>query len=284
MFGFVNWNFNPDLISSPITIRWYGLMFAIGFIIGYQIVSRMFRHEGMPSRWLDLLLLWMVGGTIIGARLGHVFFYEWEYYSQHPIEILYIWNGGLASHGGTIALIIAMLLFSWITVKRNPIWICDRVIVPIALVSGLIRLGNLANSEIFGHATSLPWGFKFLRSNEWIRDFAPNACHPTQIYEALCYFAIFALLMWMYWRRNAGERKGLLTGTGLFLIFTSRFFIEFVKNVQVDFERDMTLDMGQWLSIPFMIIGAALIVYAFASKPFEISYPDKFPDKPDKKS
>ena len=244
MLSYITWNFNPDLISSPITIRWYGLMFAIGFFIGYQIVSRMFRHEGMPSRWLDLLLLWMVGATIIGARLGHVVFYEWDKYSQNPIEILYIWNGGLASHGGTIALIIAMLL------------------------------GNLANSEIFGHATTMPWGFKFVRSAEWVNEFAPAACHPTQIYEALCYFAIFALLMWMYWRRNAGERKGLLTGTGLFLIFTSRFFIEFVKNVQVDFERNMTLDMGQWLSLPFMAIGLALIIYAFASKPFQLSYPD----------
>ena len=225
MFGFITWNFSPELISSPLTIRWYGLMFAIGFIIGYQIVAKMFKHEGMPSRWLDILLLWMVGATIIGARLGHVFFYEWDYYSQHPVEILYIWNGGLASHGGTIALIIAMLLFSWITVKRNPIWICDRVIVPIALVAGLIRLGNLANSEIFGHATDLPWGFQFVRSREWVENFAPNACHPTQIYEALCYFAVFALLMWLYWRKNAGERKGLLTGLGLFIIFTSRFFI-----------------------------------------------------------
>ena len=284
MLNFITWTANPNLYDGFVTVRWYGLMFAIGFLVGYEIVYRIFKHEGAPERWLAPLFFYVVIATVLGARLGHVFFYEWEYYSQHPVEILYIWNGGLASHGGTIALIIAMLLFSWITVKRNPIWICDRVIVPIALVSGLIRLGNLANSEIFGHATDLPWGFKFLRSNEWIRDFAPNACHPTQIYEALCYFAIFALLMWMYWRRNAGERKGLLTGTGLFLIFTSRFFIEFVKNVQVDFERDMTLDMGQWLSIPFMIIGAALIVYAFVSKPFEISYPDKFPDKPDKKS
>ena len=283
MFGFITWNFSPELISSPLTIRWYGLMFAIGFIIGYQIVAKMFKHEGMPSRWLDILLLWMVGATIIGARLGHVFFYEWDYYSQHPVEILYIWNGGLASHGGTIALIIAMLLFSWITVKRNPIWICDRVIVPIALVAGLIRLGNLANSEIFGHATDLPWGFQFVRSREWVENFAPNACHPTQIYEALCYFAVFALLMWLYWRKNAGERKGLLTGLGLFIIFTSRFFIEFVKNVQVDFEKDMTLDMGQWLSVPFIVGSAALIVYSLVSKKFEISYPDKFPDKPDKK-
>lgn len=239
----------------------------------------MFKHEGVPESWLGKLLLWVVGATIIGARLGHVFFYEWDKYSKDPISILYIWEGGLASHGGTIAIVIAVILFSIITTKRNPLWTFDRLVIPIALVGAMIRFGNLMNSEIFGHATTLPWGFMFVRSAEWHAFYEGQACHPTQIYESLCYLGLFILLMWMYWKKNAEERPGLIFGVFFTVLFTSRFLIEFIKNPQVDFERDMTLNMGQLLSIPFIIIGIGLIVYAMVRPREHLTFPNKFPDE-----
>ncbi|MDE5921986.1 MAG: prolipoprotein diacylglyceryl transferase, partial [Muribaculum sp.] len=226
MLDYITWAANPDIISSPITVRWYGLMFAIGFIIGYEIVARIFKHEGAPERWLGILLIYVVIATIVGARLGHVFFYEWDVYSQNPIRILYIWEGGLASHGGTIAIIIAIILYSIFVTKRSPLWTFDRLVIAIALVGGLIRLGNLFNSEIFGTATTLPWGFMFVRSREWHMLYEGQAVHPTQIYEALCYFALFGLLMWMYWKKNAEERPGLIFGVFMIGIFVPRFLIE----------------------------------------------------------
>ena len=209
MLEFITWNADPILFNfGPLHIRWYGLMFAIGFWLGTLIVGKMFRHEGAPESWLSILLLWVVGATIIGARLGHVFFYQWDYYSQHPEKIIAFWEGGLASHGGTIAIIIAVLLFSFFTTKRSPLWTFDRLVIPIALVGAMIRIGNLMNSEIYGYPTSLPWGFVFVRGHEW-----PGLpCHPTQIYEALAYLALFGVLMWMYWKKNAEERPGLIFG------------------------------------------------------------------------
>lgn len=261
------WDVNPMLIDSFVKVRWYGLMFAIGFLVGYKIVDKMFKKEGVPADWIDKLLLWVVGATIIGARLGHVFFYAWDQYKDDPIKILYIWEGGLASHGGTIAIIIAVLLFSVITTKRSPLWTFDRLVIPIAFVGALIRIGNLMNSEIFGHATDLPWGFMFVRSAEWHYFYEGQACHPTQIYESLCYLALFGLLMWMYWKKNAQNRPGLIFGVFLTLLFTARFLIEYVKNPQEEFERDMILNMGQLLSLPFILLGIGLIIYAMMHKP-----------------
>jgi prolipoprotein diacylglyceryl transferase len=282
MLDFIVWNWDPNLIEWPLTIRWYGLMFAIGFTVGYWIEGKMFKHEGAPESWLGTLLLWVVGGTIIGARLGHVFFYEWERYSQNPIEILYIWHGGLASHGGTIGIIIAVLLFSLITTRRSPLWTFDRLVVPVALVGALIRIGNLFNSEIFGRATDLPWGFMFVRSGEWHALYPGQACHPTQIYEALCYLALFALLMWMYWKKNAESRPGLIFGVFFTVLFSCRFLIEFIKNDQEAFEATMTLNMGQLLSLPFIIAGLALIVRAMLRPPVKLSFPDRYAPEPAK--
>lgn len=283
MLNFITWDFNPVLLSWPVELRWYSLMFAIGFWLGMIVVGRMMRREGAPERWLSILLLWVALGTVVGARLGHVFFYEWDYYSQHPIEILYTWHGGLASHGGAIGVIVAVLLFSLLTTKRSPLWTFDRLVVATAMVAGLIRLGNLFNSEIFGHATTLPWGFMFVNSREWHSLYEGQACHPTQLYEAFCYFALFAVLMWMYWRRNSGERPGLLFGTFLIGVFSARFLIEFVKNNQVDFEQDMLLNMGQCLSIPFILAGVFFVVRALRRPRVHIDYPNKFPDRPEGK-
>lgn len=279
MLDFITWNVNPTALSWPVDIRWYGLMFAIGFWIGFNIVARMFKREGAPERWLGILLIWVAAGTVIGARLGHVFFYEWDYYSQHPLKILATWEGGLASHGGAIGVIIAVILFSIFTTKRNPLWTFDRLVVAIALVGGLIRMGNLMNSEIFGHATNLPWGFMFVRSREWHMLYEGQAVHPTQIYEALCYFGLFALLMWMYWKKNCGERPGLIFGTFLVGIFLPRFFIEFIKNPQVAFEQDMVLNMGQLLSIPFVLLGTALVIWALTHPRVHYDYPGRFADE-----
>lgn len=278
MLDFITWNADPVLFSlGPVSVRWYGLAFAVGFIIGYNIVAKMFRHEGAPEKWLGILLTYVVIATLIGSRLGHVFFYEWDHYSKHPMEILKIWNGGLASHGGTIAIIIAVFLFSWFVTKKPASWTFDKLVVPIALVGGLIRLGNLMNSEIYGGPTDLPWGFIFLRDGETV----PK--HPTQIYEALCYFALFALLMWMYWKKNAEERPWLITGTFFIGIFLPRFIIEYVKNVQVASEYDMIarygINMGQALSIPFILIGIALVIWAMTHPRQHWKFPNRFEEE-----
>lgn len=278
MLDFIYWNADPVFFSlGPISVRWYGLAFAVGFIIGYWIVARMFRHEGAPERWLGILLTYVMVATIVGARLGHVFFYEWDYYSQHPAEILQIWNGGLASHGGTIANIIAVFLFSWIVAKKPASWTFDKLVVAIALVGGLIRLGNLMNSEIYGGETTLPWGFVFVRNGDTV------ASHPTQIYEALCYFALFGLLMWMYWKKNAEERPWLITGVFFIGIFLPRFLIEYVKNVQVASEYAMIekygMNLGQVLSIPFILLGVFLVVWALTHPRQHFKFPDRYAEE-----
>ena len=282
ILDFITWNADPVIFSlGPIALRWYGLAFAIGFIVGYNIVAKMFKHEGAPEKWLGVLLTYIVVATIIGSRLGHVFFYQWDYYSQHLDEIFKIWEGGLASHGGTIGNIIAILLFSWFVTKKNPSWTFDKLVVPVALVGGLIRLGNLMNSEIYGGVTDLPWGFVFVRDGQTL------PMHPTQIYEALCYFALFGLLMWMYWKKNAQERPWLITGVFFIGIFLPRFLIEYVKNVQVGKEVEMIaeygINIGQLLSIPFIIIGVIMVVYAMIKPRQHWTYPEKFADAEESK-
>ena len=264
---FITWDVNPDIIDSFVTIRWYGLMFAIGFWIGYNLVAKMFKRDGAPEKWVGILLIYVAVATIVGARLGHVFFYQWDYYSAHPWKIFATWEGGLASHGGAIGIILAVILYSIFTTKRNPLWTFDRLTIAIALVGALIRIGNLMNSEIFGHPTTLPWGFYFVRSAEWQQLYYGQACHPTQIYEALTYLALFGLMMWMYWKKDCGNRPGLLFGTFLIGTFATRFFIEFIKNNQVAFEDSMVLNMGQLLSIPFAVLGVFLVIWALVHKP-----------------
>lgn len=279
MLSYIVWNADPIIAHLGFfTLRWYSLMFMVGFLVGYNIEARIYRHEGAPEKWLGALLMWTVAGTIIGARLGHVFFYEWDVYRLDPIKILYVWEGGLASHGGTIGVILGVFGFSFFNGNKKPMWVFDRLVIPIALVGGLIRMGNLMNSEIYGHATDLPWGFMFVRSAEWHALYEGQACHPTQIYEALCYFALFALLMWMYWKKNAETRPGLIFGVFFVWLFGTRFIIEYIKNDQVAFEQGMLLNMGQWLSIPFIAAGAIMIVYAMKHPPVHIDFPNRFAD------
>lgn len=284
MLDFITWTANPVFFHiGPLTVRWYGIMFVIGFYLGYQIIARMYRREGAPEAWMGTLLIYVVIATIVGARLGHVFFYEWDYYSQHPLKILATWEGGLASHGGTIGLIIAVILYSIFTTKRSPLWTFDRLVIAIALVGALIRFGNLMNHEIYGHVTDLPWGFRFVTNlGPWMAGAEPVfslPSHPTQIYEALCYLLLFALLMWMYWKKNAGERPGLIFGVFFVWLFGSRFLIEYIKNPQVAFEVGMPLNMGQILSIPFILLGIGLICYALSRPRIHIDYPNRFADE-----
>ncbi len=279
MLDLVYWNADPVMFSiGPLSVRWYGLAFAVGLLLGYDMVARMFKHEGAPEKWLGILFIYVVVGMIVGSRLGHVFFYEWPYYSKHPGEIIEIWNGGLASHGGTIALFIGVLIFSWTVTKKSPAWTLDKLVIPTALVAGLIRLGNLMNSEIYGGYTDLPWGFVFLRNGETM------PAHPTQIYEALCYFVLFGLLMWMYWKRNAEERPWLITGIFFIGIFLPRFLIEFIKNVQVSSEYEMIgkygLNIGQMLSIPFVLLGIGMVWYAMSHPRIKMEFPNRFSDAP----
>lgn len=274
----VIWSASPDMISiGPITVRWYGLMFAIGFLVGYYIVAKMFKHEGAPEKWLGVLLIYLIVATVVGARLGHVCFYEWSYYSQHPAEILMLWKGGLASHGGALACMIAIFLFSKYTAHKPMSWTLDKVVVPIALVAAMIRFGNLMNSEIYGKETDLPWGFIFALRGETV------PMHPTQIYESAAYLILFFVLLWMYWKKNAQERPYLLTGVFFIWVFGARFLIEYVKNVQEAWEADMVINMGQILSIPFILLGIWCIIYSLKQPKQIFDFPGKYADEEEKK-
>ena len=253
----INWNVNPEIFHwGFLSIRYYGLLFAMGFMAGFYILERMFKSEGIQQEWLDKLFMYVVIATIVGARLGHVIFYGWDYYSQHLGDILKVWEGGLASHGGAIGIIIAIYIYSKKVTKKSMVWTMDRLLVPVALAGMFIRFGNLMNSEIYGHVTDLPWGFVFEHRGEEL------AKHPTQLYEALCYLVTFAVMFFSYWKTKAKEKQGLLFGMFLIGVFGSRFCIEFVKENQEAWEQGMTFNMGQLLSIPFVIAGVYFIYNA----------------------
>lgn len=257
ILNFIHWSIDPEIFHiGSLSVRWYGLLFASGFLIGYYIGEYMLKSEKVNPKWIDSLFFYMIIATVVGARLGHVFFYGWDYYSQNPGEIIKVWHGGLASHGGAIGILVALYIHSKLVTKRTMLWTLDRVVVPTALVAAFIRTGNLMNSEIYGVQTSLPWGFIFENNGETV----PK--HPTQIYEALSYLLSFGILSYLYWKTGSKDRPGLLLGAFFVLIFSARFFIEFIKEDQEAFEAGMALNMGQWLSIPFVLGGIFLIIRA----------------------
>ena len=283
----ITWTASPNLFSfGSITVRWYGLMFAIGFLVGYEIVYRIFRHEGAKENWVGSLFIYVVVATILGARLGHVFFYDWAYYSQHLGDIPKIWEGGLASHGGTLGIMLAIWLYSRLVTRKPMLWTLDRLVVPVGFVAALIRIGNLMNHEIYGGETSMPWGFRFIENvGQWMQGAEPvftAPCHPTQIYEALFYLLTFAVCLLMYWRWRCQEREGLIFGVFMLGIFVPRFFIEYIKNVQEPWEIAMRasygIDQGQLLSIPFIVLGIVLIVRALRRPRVSLEYPNRFAD------
>ena len=270
ILNYITWDVNPNIFTFPEKfpllggrpVAWYGLLWALSFVVGYYIMKKVYKREGLNEDLLDKLLINMLFFSIIGARLGHCLFYQPEYYFSKPIEFLYIWEGGLASHGGAIGILLGLFIYS----KRNKrpyIWVLDRIVIPIALAGAFIRLGNLMNSEIYGNATTLPWGFNFVRDPEW-----PGVpCHPTQIYEALFCIVVFVVLMYLYFKKDIIKKHpGFSFGLFCTVVFGSRILIEFIKRPQVDFESSMTLDMGQLLSIPLVIAGIYFMIKSLRNK------------------
>lgn len=342
MLNAINWDVNPELINLlGREIRWYGLCWAIGILLTSYVVQRIYKYEKQPEKLFDRLFLYVVVGLIIGARLGHCLFYAPEYYLSHPLEILKIWEGGLASHGGAIGMTLGVCFYSqsidkkqfnWKTFAiyavigifvgsrlgycffdatdiylQNPlkvfaIWdggfsgigaliglilsyciymvyltremtikVLDRLIIGVCIGAAFIRIGNLMNSEIYGGPTTMPWGFNFLRDKNWYLPFDMGGggqlpAHPTQIYEALIYLAMFAISLYLFYKTDARNKTGLILGICLVGIFLSRFLIEYIKNVQEPFEVQMResigMNMGQLLSLPFIIWGIYLIYHA----------------------
>ena len=363
LFAFITWDVNPNIIESPIMIRYYGLLFGLAFFAGFTLMKKMFANEKISEEWLDKILMYAVVGTVVGARLGHVFFYEWDYYSQHLMEIPQVWKGGLASHGAAIAIVVAMWVYAKRVTKgtKTVLWTLDKVVLTVALAAALIRLGNLMNSEIIGDKSEAnsafffkyeakqsissyfmaeasnveitepeeeleKEGFNYPITNvsiqinngniveEDIKEFYKGFSYyknynykketkesrdkeqhyfvyqenptivknadgyavnfalaivpriPTQILEAVSYFAVFLLLLWGYWKREWYKKEGLVFGVFFLLMFTARFVIEFWKEHQTDALADASLNMGQWLSVPGMLIGVVFIVLALRKK------------------
>ena len=263
----INWNVDPELFRiGSFAVRWYGLLFVSGFVLGYWMFTKFFERENVDKRILDPLLYTLLLGTLVGARLGHCIFYQPDYYFgswDGFLEIFQVWKGGLASHGGTIVLFFCMI---WFARKYGPknnfdfVWILDHLCIAVAFAATFIRLGNLFNSEIYGDVTSLPWGFVFERRGE------VEPKHPTQLYEALSYFLLGIFLLWLYVKKLDKVYRGTFIGIFFIVCFGMRFIIEFIKEPQVEFEETMLLDMGQILSIPFIILGIGFLVYAWKKK------------------
>jgi len=267
----VTWDVSPILVDLGFAqIRYYGLFFALGFILGYPIMEYIYKTEGLiqgkNQKELDRLSITMIISTIIGARLGHVLFYEPEAYFKDPITILYIWEGGLASHGAAIAIIIGLFFYTRKPFPKNYLWILDRIVIPIPLGGAFIRIGNLFNSEIYGKPTSLPWGFIY-KKDPFAGDI-PR--HPTQIYEALSYIVLFLILGLLYRKYKQNIKPGLLFGIFLIVLWSMRLIIEFFKEPQVAKEENIInsigLNIGQLLSLPFILIGLILLFRALFSK------------------
>ena len=265
LLNFINWNVDPMMFHiGTFGLRYYSFGFLFAFLLGYLIIYKMFKREKVNEKLLDSLVIWMFLAVLVGARLGHCIFYEPGYYltSEHWMEIFLPFNmktghftgyQGLASHGAAIAILLTI----WYWCRKNEIngwWLLDRLVIVVALGGAFIRLGNLFNSEIYGIETSLPWGFIFERNGETV----PK--HPTQLYESFSYLLIFLVCYIVYLRKNGKLHNARLFGWWLIALWGVRFLIEFVKEEQVDFEKGMTLDMGQWLSIPFIIGGIVLVV------------------------
>jgi len=260
----VHWNVSPEITNlfGVFPIRYYSLLFAMGIAAAYYVMARVYTKENVPSEQLERFAIYVVLGTFIGARLGHFIFYQPEYFWKAPLEIFlpiakidgayrFVGFGGLASHGGMLGILIAVILYCRKT-KLSFLWVADRLAIVAPLTCAFIRMGNFMNSEIIGKPTGGDFGVVFQRVDDLPR-------HPTQLYEAASYLLIFAMMIFLY-RKNS-RLSGFMFGTSLILLFTARFCIEFFKEEQVAFEHGMALNMGQWLSIPFVFVGVALMLY-----------------------
>ncbi|HBS86541.1 MAG TPA: prolipoprotein diacylglyceryl transferase [Bacteroidales bacterium] len=270
MLQYIVWDVSPKIFTiGSFEVRWYGMFFALSFFLGFYFVSKFFKKEGVPAGLLDKLTIYMFIGTLIGARLGHCLFYQPDIYLADPIKILYVWEGGLASHGAFIGIVLSLYIFHRID-KISLWWVLDRIVIVTALAAFFIRTGNLMNSEIIGTESTVPWAFKFVRNP----DYANGYHHPSQLYEAIFYLGVFIFLFWSYYRKDAQIKGGLFFGYFLILVFGFRFFIEFLKESQVEFENSMTLNMGQWLSIPVVLLGIFMIFFS-AKRGVEIALKDE---------
>lgn len=253
IFNYIVWSVKPDAFSiGDHQFRWYGILLAAGFYLGFFILRQILKKEKFIDDRINILALYIFAGTIIGLRLGHCLFYEPLYYLKNPIEIFKVWEGGLASHGAAVGVLLAVYLYCR-KFKLDYLWLLDRVVIIIPLVGAIVRIGNLINSEIFGMPTSMPWGFIFTAAGK------SEPRHPTQIYESTVYILIFLVLAFLYFKREKAKFRGYIFGLFLILLFSARFFLEFLKDVQVDFERGMAVNMGQILSLPLIAVG----VYIF---------------------
>lgn len=355
LLSYIIWNPSPQIFPGLDIPRWYSVLFAGGFVISYFIMSHFFRKEGKPVSDVDRLTMYMVIGTVVGARLGHVLFYEPERYLSNPIDILKTWEGGLASHGAAIAIPIALWFYAKKTKGQSFLWVVDRIVIVVALTGCLIRLGNFMNSEIGGKPTGTETGVVFTKGTEnvlerrleavekakaqkgktegsgeaglvpvdFVLDFKPGnysedqlrsyiesnvpailssdyakedirhstedklqyelaqkaggytavihtqgiVRHPTQLYEASAYLAIFFLLFGIWNRNRAKLSDGFLFGVFMIILWSSRFMLEYMKENQVEFEDSLALNMGQILSIPLILSGVVLIIYSMRKKP-----------------
>jgi len=261
LLTYIVWDMNPDIVNIPLLdhpLRWYGLLFALGFLISQQIMYFIYRREGRPSGEVDTLTLYLIGAIILGARLGHVLFYDPVYYFSHPLKILATWEGGLASHGGGIGIFVALYFFVRKT-HVSYLWILDRLTIVTCLCGCLIRLGNLANSEMVGIPTDVPWAFIFTAVDNVPR-------HPAQLYEAITCFILFVSFFWVWYKHRRQMRNGTMFGWFLVILFSFRFVDEFLKINQEAFEDAMVLNMGQLLSVPFVLAGAIILVVIYTKK------------------
>jgi prolipoprotein diacylglyceryl transferase len=258
LLTYIVWDANPNIFTIPFTdypLKWYGLLFALGFLLSQQVMYFIYKKEGRPITAVDTLTVYTVVATIVGARLGHLLFYNPIYYFQNPAKIIMTWEGGLASHGGAIGILLALYLFSR---KTNVayLWILDRIVIVVALTGFLIRLGNLMNSEMIGLPTSVPWAFIFVRVDDIPR-------HPAQLYEAIYCLLLFLLLFSVWYKFRERLKNGFLFSWFLIILFSLRFIDEFFKINQEPFEDGLFLNMGQLLSIPFVLTGVIILLLNF---------------------
>ncbi len=275
----INWDVSPEIIDGWRTPNLYGLLFVTGLIIRYFVIKQMFRKEQIEDKQLDSLVMFMIISIIVGARLGHVLFYGpyWDFidangrkvegYFSHPESIIKVWEGGLASHGAAIAILLALWYYSKKVVNKPYLWILDRIAAPIAIAGCFIRLGNLVNHEIVGDPSNLPWAFSFsMYYDEATNMFDPTPRHPAQLYEAIAYLFSFFFLYFLYWKKKAYLKSGLVFGSFLILIFGARFLVEFIKLGQTARDFQLPINTGQMLSIPLILAGIYLVYKALYDK------------------
>jgi prolipoprotein diacylglyceryl transferase len=253
--AFIQWDVGSDIFVIPWLhhpVRWYGVSWALGFLVSQQVMYYIYKKENRLRQEVDTLTIYMLVAAIAGARLGHTLFYDPVYYLSHPLQILMVWEGGLASHGGAMSVLIALYFFARKT-DVPYLWMVDRLVIVSALTGGFIRLGNLMNSEMVGIPTTMPWGFVFSRIDDVPR-------HPAQLYEAIYCFILFGVLFAVWHIYRDRFYNGLLTAWFLIILFSLRFVDEFFKIDQVAFEAGMPLNMGQLLSIPFVIAGIVILI------------------------